>query len=316
MRRPASPDYDGKRIVVTGGAGFVGHHLVRALTGLGAKVLVIDDLSTGRQERLDPAVDVERRDIAEDDLATTITRWRTSTIFHLAAQVSVPRSEADPEFDLRVNGVGTLRLVAAAQAARVGRIVFTSSGGAVYGERLTPASESSALRPESAYGIHKLLAERYVISSRLRHAVARPSNVYGPSQDASGEGAVMAVFTEASRENRALTIHGDGSQERDFLYVADLVDALLVLGAEQKSGTWNVSTGESTSILELASTIERIAGHALELVRGPRRPGDIHLSRISSSRLRKLGWSPRTGLEDGVRRLIMEGAAGNRPGQG
>ncbi len=106
-RRPGSPHYDGKRIVVTGGAGFVGHHLVRALTGLGAKVLVIDDLSTGRQERLDPAVEVERRDIAEDDLATTITRWRTSTIFHLAAQVSVPRSEADPEFDLRVNGVGT-----------------------------------------------------------------------------------------------------------------------------------------------------------------------------------------------------------------
>ena len=305
--RRTGDTYDGARVVVTGGAGFVGHHLVNALTRVGAKTLVIDDLSSGRAERLGPSVEIERLDIARDDLGPTIDAWRPMIIFHLAAQASVPRGEADPEFDLRVNGVGTLRVVAAARAARVGRLVFTSSGGAIYGERLTPASESSPLRPESAYGIHKLLGERYVSNSRIAHAIARPSNIYGPGQDAQGEGAVVAAFTEASRKDQALTIHGDGSQERDFLYVGDLVEALLLLGVVRRSGTWNVATGKSISIIDLARAVEQIAGRKLEFKHGPRRPGDLHMSRISSQRLRKLGWAPRTALDDGVRQLVIEG---------
>ena len=235
--------YDGARIVVTGGAGFVGHHLVAALTGRGSTVLVLDDLSTGRADRLDPSVALEQVDICADALAPTIKAWKPSGIFHLAAQASVPLGEAHPELDLRVNGAGTLRLVAAARAARVDRIVFTSSGGAVYGERRTHASESSPLRPGSVYGIHKLLGEHYVRNSKVAHAIARPSNVYGPGQDANGEGAVVAAFMEALRAGRPLIIHGDGSQERDFLYVSDLVEALLLLGSMRRIGTWNVAAG-------------------------------------------------------------------------
>ena len=300
-------DYEGARILVTGGAGFIGHHLVGALAARGAEVLVIDDLSAGREERLPPSVRLERLDIVSHDLRATLGRWRPATVFHLAAQVSVPRSEESPEHDLLVNGLGTLRLVTAAQATGVGRIVFTSSGGAVYGETPTAATEDSPTRPDSAYGVHKLLAERYVVRSGISHGIARPSNVYGRGQDAVGEGAVVAAFASAAHDRRPLVIHGDGTQERDFLHVADLVEGLLVLGASTASGTWNVSAGASTSIQELASIIERIAGRALTRSPGPRRPGDIHLSRISSDRLRNLGWVPRVTLEDGLRRLVLDG---------
>jgi UDP-glucose 4-epimerase len=302
-----SGDHDGNRVVVTGGAGFIGHHLVAALASRGADVLVIDDLSSGRPDRLAPSVELARLDIAVDDLAPTIKRWRASTVFHLAAQVSVPAAEAAPEYDLRVNGVGTLRLVAAAKAAGVRRLVFTSSGGAVYGERTTPATERSPTRPMSTYGIHKLLAERYVMTSGIPHAVARPSNVYGPGQDVTGEAAVIAAFVAACREGRSLTIHGDGMQRRDFLHVSDLVAGLLVLGTETTSGIWNVSAGASTSIRKLASIFERIVGYPLELNRQPRRRADVRASRIASGRLKELNWSPREPLDVGLRSLLEGG---------
>ena len=296
--------YEGRRVLVTGGAGFIGHHLVAALTRSGANVLVIDDLSAGSAERLAPDVEFERLDIASDDLKGVLDRWRPSTMFHLAAQVSVPRSEADPEYDLRVNGLGTLRLVTAARGSGARRLVFTSSGGAVYGETSTPATEQSSARPDSAYGIHKLLAEQYVARSGIPYAIARPSNIYGPGQDAMGEGAVVAVFTSAAREGRSIVIHGDGTQERDFLHVLDLVDGLMLLGAVGSDGIWNVSAGTSTSILELAELVGRIAGQPLDRATGPRRPADVHLSRVASARLRDLGWSPRVELAAGLAGLL------------
>lgn len=295
------------RVIVTGGAGFIGHHLVAALTALGSDVLVVDDLSAGRSDRLPSSARFERLDIAGDDIATPIAAWRPSTVFHLAAQASVPRSEAAPEDDLRANALGTLRVIAAARDAGVSRIVFTSSGGAVYGDTPTRATEASPVRPDSIYGLHKLVGERYVARSGLDHAIVRPSNVYGPGQDAAGEGAVIAAFTAAARTRSRIVIHGDGTQERDFLHVTDLVAALLTLAASTENGTWNASVGRSTTIADLAALVERLAGRPLERGTGPRRPGDVHLSRIASDRLRGLGWAPRIGLEDGLRRLIDAG---------
>lgn len=296
--------YDRARVVVTGGAGFIGHHLVGALVQAGASVLVIDDLSSGEHARLPQSVDLERLDVATDDVAGALLRWRPVIAFHLAAQVSVPRGEAMPEEDLRVNGLGTLRTVEAARAAGVERLVFTSSGGAVYGERRSPATERSRVRPLSMYGIHKLLAEQYVAASKIPYAIARPSNVYGPGQDAIGEGAVVAVFGVAAREGRALVVHGDGRQERDFLHVADAVDGLLSLGTGAANGTWNLSAGSSTTVLELAATIERVSGRTLDRIEAPPRPADVRRSRIANARLLSLGWSPRVALEEGLREVI------------
>jgi len=292
------------RVVVTGGAGFIGHHLVRALQVRGAEVLVIDDLSREIPGGLNAETRLERLDIARDDLGPPMAVWRPSIVYHLAAQVSVPCSMQDPERDLAVNALGTLRVVNAAGLAGASRIVFTSSGGAIYGETQSPATEASPPAPQSYYGAHKLLAEDYVRWSGIAYAIARPSNVYGPDQPAGGEGAVIAAFVSAARAKRPLVIHGDGTQRRDFLHVADLVSALLLLGDHGRSGTWNVSSGVSTSVLDLAELLAQVIGRPLRTTHNDRRRGDVTDSSLMSDEIRLLRWSPRVGLVGGLRALF------------
>lgn len=292
------------RVIVTGGAGFIGHHLVRALEDRGDEVLVIDDLSGEIRGGLRPNTRLERLDITRSDLRRPIARWRPSVVYHLAAQVSVPRSMQDPEHDLQVNGIGTLRVVEAVKSAGVPRLVFTSSGGAIYGDTEKPATETSPSKPLSYYGVHKLLAEQYVRWSGVDCAIARPSNVYGPGQPAGGEGAVIAAFVSAAQHSSKLVIHGDGTQRRDYLHVADLVSALLLLGDCGESGTWNVSSGVATSVLELAGLLEQLAGRPLSITHGDRRPGDVKESCLASDRIRMLGWAPRVSLAEGLRELL------------
>ena len=294
----------GSRVVVTGGAGFIGHHLVRALQDRGDDVLVIDDLSGEIRGGLSPGTRVERLDITRDDLGHPIAGWRPSIVYHLAAQVSVARSMQDPKHDLEVNAIGTLRVVEAVKAAGVRRLVFTSSGGAIYGGTEIPATETSPSKPLSYYGAHKLLAELYVRWSGIDHAIVRPSNIYGPDQPTGGEGAVIAAFVSAAQQSSPLVIHGDGTQRRDFLHVADLVSALLLLGDCVVSGTWNVSSGVATSVLDLAGLLEQLAGRPLKITHGDRRPGDVNESCLASDRIRKLGWSPHVSLADGLRQLF------------
>ena len=294
-------------MVVTGGAGFIGHHLVRALEERGDEVLVIDDLSGEIRGGLRPDTRLERLDITRAELRHPIARWRPSVVFHLAAQVSVARSMQDPEHDLEVNAIGTLRVLEAARSAGVSRFVFTSSGGAIYGDTEIPATETSPSKPLSYYGIHKLLAERYVRWSGIDHAIARPSNVYGPDQPAGGEGAVIAAFVSAAQDSSTLVIHGDGTQRRDFLHVADLVSALLLLGNCSESGTWNVSSRVATSVLDLAGLLEQLTGRPLQITHADRRPGDVNESRLTSERLRQLGWAARVSLADGLRQLLEMG---------
>jgi UDP-glucose 4-epimerase len=296
-----------RRAVVTGGAGFVGSHLVDRLIAEGTEVLVIDDLSTGRAGNLPAHVRLEQRDISKDALDPVMRSWRPHLVFHLAAQSSVPASVANPARDQAVNVVGTERVLGASRNAGVRRFTFVSSGGAIYGATSRAATERSRPKPASPYGVSKLRAEGLVAASGLDHTFIRPSNIYGPRQSAGLEGAVVATFVHEGRSDGSIAIHGDGLQTRDFIHVRDVIDALVVLGdRERATGAWNVSSGRATSILELAGIVEGAVGHALgRLWRDPR-PGDVRTSAISSARLRSIGWSPAVGLAAGIGELVRD----------
>ncbi|MHB8458851.1 MAG: NAD-dependent epimerase/dehydratase family protein [Candidatus Limnocylindrales bacterium] len=289
---------------MTGGAGFIGSHLVERLLAEGAAVLVLDDLSTGRAAQVAPEARIELIDLAADDTVGVVGSWAPDVIMHLAAQASVPSSIRDPLRDLAVNVVGTHRLTMAARAAGVRRFVFVSSGGAVYGETLRPMTERSLPAPLSYYGIHKLAGEGHVALGGMPYAIARPSNVYGPRQSAGLEGAVVAAFVSQAFLGGPLRIHGDGRQTRDFVHVTDLVDALVRLADPAvPSGTWNVAVGRQTSILRLADLVERVVARSLQREFLPRRPGDVTHAAMSSTRLRALGWRPSVSLESGLAEL-------------
>ncbi len=293
------------RSIVTGGAGFLGSHLVDRLLAEGHEVLVVDDLSSGRAENIQSDARLEQLDIATDGLARVFREWRSGVVFHLAAQASVPVSSRIPLRDLAVNVVGTHRVVAAARESGVGRLVFVSSGGAVYGETKRAATERTCPAPRSYYGVHKLAGEGHVALAGIPYAIARPSNIYGPRQAAGLEGAVVAAFIAQALRDGTLQIHGSGSQTRDFIHVADVVEALWRLGRpEAQSGTWNVAAGRRVTISGLANTVERAVGRPLDRAHGPRRAGDVTDSAISAVRLQGLGWRPSIGLSAGVTSLV------------
>lgn len=290
---------------MTGGAGFVGSHLVDRLNADGWQVLVVDDLSTGRADHLSETVRLERLDIAVDAIEPVIVAWRPDVVYHLAAQARVPASIRDPLRDLAVNVSGTHRVAAAARTAGARRLVFVSSGGAIYGETTRAATERTTSAPRSYYGIHKLAAEGHVALSGLSYAIARPSNIYGPRQTAGLEGAVVATFVGLALAGQPLTIDGDGRQTRDFIHVLDVGAALMRLGdVGAPSGIWNVAVGRAVSIELLAATVERSVGLRLGRVHRPARPGDVRSAAESAARLRRLGWAPTITLARGIRELL------------
>ena len=239
----------------------MGSQLVDRLLAEGQEVLVVDDLSSGRPENVPPDARLERLDIASDDLAGVFRQWRPGVVFHLAAQASVPVSSQVPLRDLAVNVIGTHRVVAAARESGAGRLVFVSSGGAVYGETRRAATKRTCPAPRSYYGVHKLAAEGHVALAGLPYAIARPSNIYGPRQAAGLEGAVVAAFIDQALRDATLQIHGNGSQTRDFIHVADVVEALWRLGRpEAQSGTWNVAAGRRITISGLAISLSAPSG--------------------------------------------------------
>jgi UDP-glucose 4-epimerase len=296
------------RAVVTGGAGFIGSHLVRRLQSDGWSVLVVDDLSTGRSDRLPAGVTLDVRDISADDLEAPFRSWRPDAVFHLAAQSSVPASHADPLRDLAVNVVGTHRVTEATRAAGASALVFVSSGGAVYGETPRAATEETLPAPASYYGVHKLAAEGHVAVSGVPHAIVRPANVYGPGQTAGVDGAVIASFLDQAAAGGPLRIHGDGGQSRDFVQVQDAVAALVLVARLRAEGggdaIWNVATGTAVTIRALADAVEAATGRTFDRLSLPRRSGDVTRSLLSPARLRSAGWRPSIGLEDGLRGLI------------
>jgi UDP-glucose 4-epimerase len=289
--------------VVTGGAGFIGSHVVDALLARGDEVHVVDTLVTGRRENVPAAAALHERDIRE--VATDLyDEVRPEAIFHLAAQADVGTSVAQPELDASVNVLGTIRILE--EARRHGaRVVFASTGGAIYGECDGPAAEDSARRPLSPYGTAKLAAEEYLATwNRLHgssHVALRFANVYGPRQLAKLEGGVVAIFMDRLRAGDGVQIFGDGGQTRDFVYVGDVVRAVLAAGGAN-GGTFNVGTGVETSVNALFAACARVAGVDAEPEHAPARPGDVRRSVLDVSRAAEtLGWRADVSLDEGLR---------------
>ena len=287
------------RALVTGGAGFIGSNLVDALVARGDDVAVLDDLSSGKRSTVNPATRFVEGSILTDALEEAM---RDAEIcFHLAAQADVPTSVARPEFDAQVNVLGTVRVLAAAGEAPV---VFSSTGGAIYGECRRPAREDDPLLPLSPYGIAKLAGEEYLAGwNRMhgtRHTALRFANVYGPRQEAGLEGGVVAIFLNAMLAGEETRIYGDGQQTRDFVHVDDIVRALLA--AVGRGGAFNVGSGVETSILELHEQCGAVTGDLREPSFGPAREGDVLRSILDVSLIqRELGWRRQVPLDDGLR---------------
>ena len=293
------------RAVVTGGAGFIGSHLVEALLGRGDEVHVIDNLATGRRENVPDAAAFHERDIREP-LDDVFADARPEVVFHLAAQADVGTSVERPEFDAEVNVLGTLRVLEAARAAGA-PVVFSSTGGAIYGECTRPAREDDPREPLSPYGTSKLAGEEYLAAwnrlHRTRNVALRFGNVYGPRQLAKLEGGVVAIFMDRLRDGEPVTIFGDGEQTRDFVYVGDVVAAVLAAVGHDSGGVFNVGTGVETSVNRLYAVCRETAGGSADARRAPARPGDLRHSVLDPEKsARDLCWRARETLESGLRR--------------
>ncbi len=291
-------------VLVTGGAGFIGSHIGRALLERGDAVTVLDDLSQGTDDGVPAGARLVRADISSPDTVAAIGDAHPDAVIHAAAQVSVVASMADPAHDRAINVVGTQHVLAGAREAGVQRFVFLSSGGAVYGES-DGADEATAPRPASYYAIHKLAAEGYVAVSGLSHANARLANVYGPGQRTGLEGGVVAIFAERLRAGGALTIFGDGEQRRDFLHVHDVVRAILAMLDSDRDGTWNVGTGVATSVNRLVELMLEESGGAAPVEHAPERAGELHSSRLAIGKIAAdLRWAPQLDLRSGLASIV------------
>ncbi len=310
----------GGRSLVTGGAGFIGSQLVDALVARGEDVVVLDDLSTGRRENLSGALEsgatLVQGTVADGALIASLVKERSpERVFHLAAQIDVRRSVKEPAFDAEVNAVGTINVLEAMRAGGSGRLVFVSTGGAIYGaparEEL-PVGEDEPCAPASPYGQSKLAAEGYVDLFRRLHSVSavtlRLANVYGPRQSSEGEAGVVAIFCGRLLRGEAPVVFGTGTQTRDYVYVADAVTAILAAEARiddsgsDCSGPYNVGTGVETTVLELVELLARISGRSrLEPEMAPSRRGEVERIALDISRAeRELGWRPATDLATGL----------------
>jgi len=307
------------RCLVTGGAGFIGSNLVDALLVRGDEVTVVDDLSTGRRANLEGAL-VAGAELLELDirdaqaLSEVAADRKPGAIFHLAAQIDVRKSLEDPAFDAAVNVGGTANVLEAASEAGTGRVVFVSTGGAIYGEgagKELPLDESAAIAPLSAYGQSKYAAEGYLALYERLYGVSgmalRLGNVYGPRQDPLGEAGVVAIFCGKLRGGGRPTVFGDGTQTRDYIYVGDIVDAALAAAASDYVGAVNIGTGKEVSVLDLIAVLRELGGNgAFEAEFAGPRPGEVQRIALDAGLAgRVLGWTAKTDLREGMR-LTLE----------
>jgi UDP-glucose 4-epimerase len=302
------------RILVTGGAGFIGSHIADALLERGDEVTIVDDLSTGRRENLADALgkgaELIEADIRDSEVMTELgAARRPEVIFHLAAQIDVRRAVAEPDFDAAINVAGTANVLEAARTAATGRFVFVSTGGAIYGEgegKELPLAEDAAAEPLAPYGQSKFAAEGYVSLYERVYGLSgislRLGNVYGPRQDPLGEAGVIAIFCGRLRSGEKPTVYGDGTQTRDYIYVGDVVAAALAAAASRASGAFNIGTGVETSVLELIENLGELGGsYSFEAEFAPPRPGEVQRIALDSGKAqRELDWRAGTGLESGL----------------
>ncbi len=297
-------------ILVTGGAGFIGSHLVRHLLAKGEQVTALDNLSTGLAENLPPEAKLVEMDILDEDLPKVVAAGAFDAIVHLAAQTMVDTSIKNPLLDTRENLLGTVQVLEAARAANVKRVIFASTAAA-YGdvkEDDLPVREAQPTEPMSFYGLSKLSVEKYLEMYRkiygMEYVVLRFANVYGERQGDGGEGGVISIFAKAVAEGRDITIYGDGEQTRDFVYAGDIAEGIwAALRTEEVNAAYNLSTQTETSLRELVSLLAEIRGREIVPKYGAEREGDIYKSMLSNSRARRgLDWQPATTLADGLRR--------------
>jgi len=310
------------RCLVTGGAGFIGSHLVDSLLARGDTVTVVDDLSTGRAQNLDAAlvagaelIELDIRD--REPLLQAVGRAAPEVVFHLAAQMDVRKSVADPAFDASINVGGTANVLEAVRETGTPRLVFASTGGAIYGEaegREIPLPESAELAPLSPYGQSKQAAELYTAMYerlyRTSSVCLRLGNVYGPRQDPLGEAGVIAIFCGLLREGGRPTVYGDGRQTRDYIFVADIVSAMIAAAGSSATGAINVGTGIETDVLDLVNGLGALTGDPFEPNFAPPRTGEVQCITIDPARAEaELGWRAETALAEGLRITLDSFAA-------
>jgi UDP-glucose 4-epimerase len=294
------------KILVTGGAGFIGSNIVDAYVDQGHDVTIIDDLSTGKKSQVNRRAKLVTMDVRDPNISTLFAESRFEVVNHLAAQIDVRKSVQDPFFDASVNILGTLRLLECCRAYGVRKFIFSSSGGTIYGECGTaPAREEDTSRPESPYGFSKATGERYIRFYgdiyRLPYTILRYANVYGPRQDPHGEAGVVAIFAGKLRAKQQVTIYGTGEQERDYIFVSDVVQANLTALSKGDNETFNIGTGVATSVNRLWQIMAALEKEAPPTIHAPARTGELAGSVLNADRARKLlGWKPIHPLEKGL----------------
>jgi UDP-glucose 4-epimerase len=310
-----------RRVLVTGGAGFIGSHVADAYLARGDAVWVVDNLSSGRRANLSPKAEFVEMDVRSDDVRNLFREVRFDVVNHHAAQIDVRVSVLDPPKDASINLLGLLNLTEAAIEVGTRRFVFVSSGGVVYGEpEQIPTPETAPKLPMSPYGVTKLTGEYYLHYywqvRGLEYVALRYSNVFGPRQDPHGEAGVVAIFCNRLLSNQGLTIFGDGEQTRDYVFVRDVVAANMLasnLQTETRKGldlrAFNVGTGVGTSVNSLATVLESVAGRTPGREHKPERPGELRHSTLDATQLRSRGWAPAFTLEQGLRETYEHIAA-------
>jgi UDP-glucose 4-epimerase len=300
------------KILVTGGAGFIGSQVADRYIAMGHRVIVIDNLVTGKKENLNPRAQFYQMDIRDAGVEEVFARERPEVVNHHAAQIDVRKSVMDPLFDAGTNVLGMLNLLEKAVKHGVCRFIFASSGGAIYGDQPEggkPASEDDPLRPISPYGVAKATGELYLHYYQVVHGLdcvaLRYGNVYGPRQDPFGEAGVVAIFTEKLLAAEQPLINGDGLQTRDYVYVGDVVEANVQALNRKVTGSFNIGTGVEKNVNELFWSLVKITGKSVKEVHGPAKPGEQRRSVLNCSQAHaSLGWEPRVTFEEGLRKTV------------
>jgi UDP-glucose 4-epimerase len=298
------------KVLVTGGAGFIGSHLVDRLVMEGHEAVVVDNLATGKRRNINRAARFYKMDIQSWRLERVFRNERPNVVMHLAAQMDVRKSVEDPMFDAQVNVLGTLNVLQQAVRHGVRKVIFSSSGGAIYGEQeIYPAPEVHVTKPLSPYGLSKLCGEQYLSYyqrvSGLQAVSLRYANVYGPRQDPEGEAGVVAIFIQKMLNNEQAVINGNGRQTRDFVFVDDVVEANLAMMGQETQGTYNVGTGVETSINDLFRILIQHTGSTCKEIHGPAKKGEQARSVIDTTKLRhEVSWEPRADLSDGLKKTV------------
>jgi UDP-glucose 4-epimerase len=298
------------KIAVTGGAGFIGSHVTDALISEGHEVHIIDDLSGGFTRNINQKAVFHKVDIREDRIKGIFDRERFEVLYHLAAQMDVRKSVADPQFDAQVNVLGFLNLLEAGRRNGLKKVIFSSTGGAIYGEPdYTPQDENHTERPMSPYGITKLVSEHYLRFYNLVYGLQwislRYANVYGPRQNAHGEAGVVAIFTERMLRGQPCFINGDGLQTRDYVHVADVVQANLKALSHPDSGIFNVGTGVETNVVQLFRYLKQFTGADTPEAHAEGKPGEQMRSVVGTAKIeREMGWKRKFSIEDGLSETV------------